>query len=88
MRVLCLLLGVLFGAAEFCLTKAIAARAMEGKAPAAPVLLKILSYAAVMLPLFLLAPRALALRFAVGTGVGLPAAGMTIFVFHQIREKR
>ena len=71
MKLLGLLLGVLFGAAEFALTKAIADRATTGKPPIVPTVVKVASYAAVLLPVFLCAPRDFSVWFGVGAGAGL-----------------
>ena len=49
-KLLGVLPGIVFGAAEFFLTKAMTDRVMAGKPPAGFVIGKIVSYAAVLLP--------------------------------------
>ena len=88
MKLLGLLLGAVFGAAEFFVTKAMTDKAMAGKVPVVWVLVKIASYAAVLLPVFFLAQRDFAVRFGIGAGAGLLAAGLLFFAYKVILEKR
>lgn len=88
MKLLALLLGVLFGAAEFFWTKAITDKAMAGKPPIVWTIAKLASYAAVLLPVFFLVPRAFAVRFGIGAGAGVLAAGLILFAYKVISEKR
>ena len=85
MKLLALLLGVLFGAAELWLTKATVDRAMSGKTPVIWIVAKIVSYTAVLLPVFLLLPRTFAIWF--GAGAGLPVCALSLFAWRCIRER-
>ena len=87
MKCLALLLGVLFGAAELWLTKATVDRAMAGKMPVLWIVAKVVSYAAVLLPVFFLLPRAFAIWFGVGVGAGLPVCALSLFAWRSIRER-
>ena len=88
MKLLALLLGLAFGAAELRLTKAIVDRATAGKTPVAWVVVKVLSYAAVLLPVFWLLPRPVAVWFGAGVGAGLPLCALSLFTWRHVREKR
>ena len=83
-----LLPGFVFGAAEFFFTKATVSRVLAGKLPVVWVIVKILSYAAVLVPVFLLLPRESAIRFGIGAGGGLLLAGLIVFAYAILREKR
>ena len=87
MKLLCLLFGIAFGAAEFVLTKAVTERALSGKAPVVLTVVKAGSYAAVLPAVFLLLERAAAIRFGVGAGAGLLAATLLYFAVKVIRER-
>ena len=88
MKLLGLLLGVLFGAAEFFLTKWVVQRAGAGKLPVLPLLAKLVSYAAVLIPVFLLTPSYFAIRFGIGAGAGVLGVGLIVFLNNHLREKR
>ena len=88
LHVLWLLPGFLFGAAEFFLTRSIVRRVTDGHPIALRVVLKILSYAAVLLPVFFLLPQKHALWFGIGAGAGLPIVGVVVCVRDLKREKR
>ena len=87
MKLLALLLGVLFGAAELWLTKATVDRAMSGKALVIWITAKVVSYSAVLLPVFLLLPRTFAIWFGVGVGAGLPVCALALFAWRSIRKR-
>lgn len=86
--ILWLLPGLVFGAAEFFLTKAVADRTLRGKLPAAQIVLKIISYAAVLVPVFLLLPREKSIWFGVGAGGGILLGCLVFFVSMILRKKR
>lgn len=86
--VLFLLPGIVFGAAEFYLTKVIADRALGGRTPLLLVVLKLASYAAVLVPVFLLLSRENSLWFGIGAGGGVLLGGVAIFAILKLREKR
>ena len=80
--------GLVFGAAEFFLTKAITDRVTGGKLPALLIVLKIVSYAAVLVPVFLLLAREKSIWFGVGAGGGVLLGGLGYFVFTILQKKR
>ena len=87
MKLLGVLLGVVFGAAEFGLTKAITDRATSGKAPVVWLVVKIVSYAAVLLPVVFRAPRDLALWSGVGAGAGLLIVTLVFFICKTVGKR-
>ena len=86
--ILWLLPGALFGAAEFFMTKVIAGRVLSGKTPVLLLFLKLASYAAVLVPVFLLLSSAAAKQFGIGAGSGVLAFGVIYSVFMILKEKR
>ena len=88
MKFLALLPGAVFGAAEMWLTKVIVERATAGKSPVVWVVAKVVSYTAVLLPIFLLLPRTTAIWFGVGVGAGLPLCALVLTACRLFREKR
>ncbi|MBQ7542976.1 MAG: hypothetical protein IJT44_11870 [Clostridia bacterium] len=86
--ILWLLPGALFGAAEFFLTKVIAGRVLSGRTPILLLCAKLASYAAVLVPVFLLLPSAAAKWFGIGAGSGVLAVGTVCAVLAILKEKR
>ncbi len=86
--ILWLLPGAICGAAEFFLTKVISGRVLQGKTPILLLVFKLVSYAAILVPVFFLLPRAGATWFGIGAGGGVLAAGSVFAVLTIVKEKR
>ena len=82
-----LLPGAVCGAAEFVLTKIIAGRVLQGKTPILLLVVKLASYAAILLPVFFLLANDKAMWFGIGAGAGILLAGFVLAVF-ALKEKR
>lgn len=88
MTVLFALLGVLFGTAEYFLTKSVAARATSGKRFLLPLAVKLLSYALVLVPVFFAPKIEYILPFGIGAGAAVLGTALLLFIYHIVKEKR
>ena len=86
--VLWILPGILAGAVESFLTKVLASRVLQGKVPVLLLCGKVVSYAAILVPVFFLLPRESAMWFGIGAGGGVLAAGLVFAVTTFVKEKR
>ena len=82
-----LLSGVLCGASEFLLTRIIVKRSLQGQMPMLLLVGKLASYAAILLPVFLLLPRDSAMWFGIGAGSGVLVSGLILAVYTLVKGK-
>lgn len=88
MKFLFLLPGLLFGAAEFFLTKATADRILTQKPFAVPLTAKLITYAAVVLPVVLCPDVAWLVPFGIGLGLGMVGSAFVYVLFRTFKGKR
>ena len=83
-----LLPGLVFGAAEFFLLRAIINRAMDGRSFLVALMIKLISYAAILVPVFMIRNTLYTVYFGIGAGAGLIVAGLVWFLRYTLKEKR
>lgn len=82
------LAGIAFGAVEFLLTKSVCEKATSAKPFLVPLVVKLLSYAAVLTLVFLLPNKEAVLPFGIGAGSGVLATALVFAVLRFVNEKR
>lgn len=88
MKILFLLPGIVFGAAEFLMTKAIAERVLAGKPMAILLTVKLVSYAALLVPVVLVPDPMWLVPFGIGLSIGLPGFAFVYMLYNRIKGKR
>lgn len=88
MKVLFALLGIAFGAVEFFWTKAIACRVTAGEKFILLLVVKLASYALVLVPVFLAPKIEYILPFGISAGAAVLGTALVLFAYHIVKEKR
>lgn len=88
MKYILALLGIAFGAVEFFLTKAIADRVTSGGKFILLLVIKLMSYALVLVPVFLAPKIEYILPVGIGAGAAVLGTALVLFAYHIVKEKR
>lgn len=88
MKYILALLGIAFGAVEFFLTKAIADRVTSGGKFILLLVIKLMSYALVLVPVFWAPKIEYILPFGIGAGAAVLGTALVLFAYHIVKEKR
>ena len=87
-KFLFLIPGIAFGVAEFFLLRAIISRAMSGRSFLIALIVKILSYAAILVPVLLIRNTDYTVYFGIGAGAGLLAVGLIWFIRYSLKQEK
>ncbi|MGN0636077.1 MAG: hypothetical protein ACI4I5_07625 [Acutalibacteraceae bacterium] len=70
------------------MTKAIADRATSGGKFILPLVIKLMSYALILVPVFLAPKIEYILPFGIGAGAAILGTALVLFAYHIVKEKR
>ena len=82
-----LLPGIVFGVAEFFLLKTIASRAANGRNFMIALIVKILSYAAILVPVLMFRNTTYTMFFGIGAGAALLIVGLVWFIRYSLQNE-
>lgn len=82
-----LLPGIIFGVAEFFLLKTIASRATNGRNFLIALIVKFLSYVAILVPVLMFRNTTYTIYFGIGAGAGLLVVGLAWFIRYSLKKE-